>query len=376
MSLITQIKAEQRKSAAKMNTAKKRLTKTETKARRAAADLQAAREAVKLEEAVQHKLEQQLKLEEGTPATGKGLQGHKKPGPKPKLTAKGKAGHKKPAKAAKKSAKAQPKGGAQASARAAEGRRQVAQKLRPPIKDLIAKVLGKRVMNSQEVYEAIKAKGQLPNSGDPRGYIGYLLSASKDKAGDPLFERVPTKGRGFYKNQGVTVKTGKPAKPVKAKAAPKKAAKATAKAKPVKAKAKPVKAKAAPKKAKCGATGHNARGHDKWAAGQKAGATKAAPKAKEPKAAKPAAPAKAAGEKKTVLCGKCKQPGHNAKGHDKWAASQKAGSNGTSGPAKSEPVKEEPKAETKPAATKPEAEKTTDEVLAEAGIDLGPAASA
>ena len=102
----------------------------------------------------------------------------------------------------------------EAQARATKGRQDVLSGKRPPIKEVITKVLGNHVMNAQRVYEAIKAKGQLPNSRDPKSYIGYLLSASKitdPKTGLPivdsegkeytLWERVPERGRGFYRNR-------------------------------------------------------------------------------------------------------------------------------------------------------------------------------
>jgi hypothetical protein len=405
MSVYTQIKAEQKQCAAKMKTAQKRLAKTEAEIRAISTRLQAQRDVVKGLEGVQHKLDQQLKLEEGGKPTEKTRTGSAKPGPKPKVHAAGVKTGKKPGPKPKAAKASKAKGGAKASTRAAEGRRQVAQKLRPPIKDVIAKVLGKRVMNSQEVYEAIKEKGQLPNSNDPRGYIGYLLSASKDKAGNPLFERVATKGRGFYKNQGTEV-SAKATKAVKAK--PVKAAKA---AKAVKVKAAPAKkaakAKAAPKakaaakgekrQNKCGKCaalgnevyGHNSKGHDTWAAAQKAGPApaKAAKPAKAPKPAKEPKAAKAApapGEKKSVKCGKCAALGkevfgHNAKGHDNWIAKQTPTAkpaNGTTGAATpAEPEKAAPKAEAPKAEAKP-AEKTTDEILAEAGVDLSSSAAA
>src|SRR5271168_1968218 len=100
MSLILQIKAEMKKSAAKMRTAKKQEAKADakvkavtasaqTKIRAAHATLSAAKDAVKVEEAVQHKLEQQLKLEDASTApktTGatKPTAVAKKPGPKTK----------------------------------------------------------------------------------------------------------------------------------------------------------------------------------------------------------------------------------------------------------------------------------------------------
>jgi hypothetical protein len=375
MSLITQIKAEQKRCAAQMHTAKKKLAKADANARKAANELTAAREALKVQEAVAHKLEQQLKLEDSTPsskATAKKPVAKAKPAKVHKAKPAKKAAAK--AKPAKVKAKAAPKG---KPSRAAQGRREVANGDRPPIKKAIAKVLGKRVMHANDVYEAIKEKGQLPNSHDPRGYIGYLLSASKvtvKRAGKdvevPQFERVHEKGRGFYKNRGVAV--AKSAK--KAAHAPKKAA-----AKPAKvAAAKPEK-KAAPvnKDGKrtvtckvCGQPGHNSKGHVRAVAAKE---PKAAKPAKETKAAAPK-PAKAespkTGEKRGIKCGKCGAPGHNAKGHDRAVAK-----NGTNGHGAA-PAKPEAKAEKAPepeAKAKDDSEKSTDEILAEVGIDAGPA---
>ena len=102
----------------------------------------------------------------------------------------------------------------EAQARATKGRRDVLSGKRPPIKDVITRVIGTRIMNVKEVYEAIKKLNQLPNSKDPKGYVGYLLSATKliDPAtGDPvvdstgkeitLWERSVGMGRGYYRNR-------------------------------------------------------------------------------------------------------------------------------------------------------------------------------
>lgn len=96
----------------------------------------------------------------------------KKPGPKPKAE-KALASSKPTAKADKK----------------ANGR--------PSTKEAISRVLSNRSMTIDEVYEALRAKSWLPNSSDPRGYVGYLLSTTKDR-----FERV--KGsRGVYRAKTV-----------------------------------------------------------------------------------------------------------------------------------------------------------------------------
>ena len=63
--------------------------------------------------------------------------------------------------------------------------------------DGIRQVMGSEVMSTQEVYDALKAKGWLPNSTDPKGYVGYTLSAHKKD-----FDRVLEKGRGFYRLKG------------------------------------------------------------------------------------------------------------------------------------------------------------------------------
>ncbi len=386
MSLITQIKADMKRAATKLARAKKREAKADANVRTAAGALQTARTDVKTIEAEQHKLSQMLKLEEGSPSSGKA-----KPGPKAKaVKAVAKPKAKKPgpkAKAAAKPAKAEKKN----QSRAAQGRREVASGKRDPIKGVIAKVLGKRVMHANQVFEAIKAKGQLPNSHDPRGYIGYLLSASKItvKQGSKevevhQFERVPEKGRGFYKNHGVAVKGGAKAPAPKKEA---KAPKAKAAPKPAKAKAKPLVAKAADKTEKkggapvvdgkrtvtckvCGKPGHNSKGHDKAVAGT---TTKAAPApAKEPEKKAPKAETKAAdtGTKKTVKCSECGQLGHNKKGHAKAvaAAAKTNGNGGHATPAKAEA---EPTKKAEPVESKTSDEDlSTDEILKQAGIDI------
>lgn len=151
-----------------------------------------------------------------------------KPGPKPKAKAK-------PAKPVKK-AKAKPvKKGRKPrnkNPRAAEGRAAVARGDRPPIKEAVRTVMSNKTMNAGEILDLVKAKKWTPNANDPKGYIAYILSANKD-----TFERVPAKGRGFYRVLGAN--NGKPkaeapaeTKPAKGKPGPKpKAAKAEADAK-------------------------------------------------------------------------------------------------------------------------------------------------
>jgi hypothetical protein len=383
MNLTPQIKAAKKTALAQLERAKKNVEKTEKNLRAAAASHKEAEAEVATAKAEIAKCDAMLKLDEGSePVAPKG-----KPGPKAAAPTKATA----PA-PSKKAAPAKKAASKQSQSRAAEGRREVLSGKRPPIKEVITKVLGKRVMSALAVYEAIMVKGQLPNSNDPKGYIGYLLSVGNPTI-DPkthekikLWESVPEAGRGFYRNRGVKTTKATPVKTdaaPKAKAAPKKAAKAT----PKKA---PPKAKAAPKKAGtrqpqtcgvCGKTGHNKKGHDKAVAkaAAPAKATPAKKVAKAPKAKdapKKAAPAKAPGEKKTVKCSKCGEAGHNSKGHDKFVAK----TNGTKVAAKPRVTVVDKtqnngstEAKPEPAEAKPEPAKSTDEILKEAGIDLGPA---
>lgn len=110
------------------------------------------------------------------------------------------------------------------ASRQAAGRREVAENKRPTIRDAMMKVMGTKVMSRQQVFDLLKAKGWLPNSNDPLGYVGYLLSATKAKDGGHLFERVAEKGRGFYRVKQEA------AAPVVAPAAPKAKRKYTKKA--------------------------------------------------------------------------------------------------------------------------------------------------
>ena len=82
------------------------------------------------------------------------------------------------------------------SAHIAEGRRAVAEGVRPPIKEAIATVMGDRTMTIDEIFEGLRAKNWLPNSNEPRQYISYLLSTSKER-----FERVRSAGRGVYRGK-------------------------------------------------------------------------------------------------------------------------------------------------------------------------------
>ncbi len=143
---------------------------------------------------------------DGTPA--------KKPGPAPGTTRKAKAeaapqaaapakGKKGKAPAAESQAPAAApqapakKGPKTQKSRAAEGRRAVLSGERPTLKDAMKQVMGTEVMNSAQIFEKLKEKGWLPNSNDPKNYIGYSLSSMKKD-----FEPVPAQGRGFYRVRG------------------------------------------------------------------------------------------------------------------------------------------------------------------------------
>jgi hypothetical protein len=75
-----------------------------------------------------------------------------------------------------------------------------------PLRERIAIILGNESMTAGQVMERLTELDQLPVSADVRGYIGYVMSATKvDKYGRPTdvnyFERDPTMGRGYYKNR-------------------------------------------------------------------------------------------------------------------------------------------------------------------------------
>lgn len=82
------------------------------------------------------------------------------------------------------------------NSRAAEGRREVAENKRPKIREAMCTVMGNNIVNGNHVYEALKDRGWLPNSNEPRTYIGYLLSSMKD-----TFERIEGR-RGYYRVRG------------------------------------------------------------------------------------------------------------------------------------------------------------------------------
>ena len=120
-----------------------------------------------------------------------------------------------PKKAAAKKAAAKPS--KSVSSAVAEGRRAVARGDRPPMKEAIARVMGKATMDAASVIQGLTEKNWLPNTPPEKTqqYISYILSSN-----DSVFIRVE---RGKYKvKEGVTFvhKTKAP----KAKAAPKKEA--------------------------------------------------------------------------------------------------------------------------------------------------------
>ena len=345
--ITTQIKAAKKAALVQLERAKKNVAKTEANLHAAAKVHGEAKAQIGKAEAEVAKHDAVLKLYEETEPQQAASKA--KPGPKAKAAPVAKTAS---APAVKKTASTAKKAAAPAAgkSRAADGRREVLSGKRPPIKDVITKVLGNRVMNAVQVYEAIKAKGQLPNSSDPKGYIGYLLSGSKitDDKGQsvPLWERVHEKGRGFYRNRAtVPAKASKTASAAKAAPVAKTAKKTSVKAVTAPAKAdgkKTVKCKV------CGTPGHNSLGHAKWSAQAGVKAAPAAKKtaAKTATAAKKAAPAaKTSAKGKKQKCKVCGTEGHNSLGHTKWLAKQ---SNGA--PAKAAPVAKKTAASTAPAA--------------------------
>ena len=138
---------------------------------------------------------------------------------KAKKTAKKAA--KKSTKTKKAPKKAKSKSKAAAIAAATKGRRAVAEGLRPPLKEAIATVMGKKTMDAGQVIDGLKKRGWMPDAEDERGYISYALSSNKT-----VFERVK---RGFYKvREGVTFAKRQAAPKAKAKTGKKAAAKTTA----------------------------------------------------------------------------------------------------------------------------------------------------
>ena len=88
--------------------------------------------------------------------------------------------------------------GIRTNVHAIQGRAEIKAGLRPSIKDAMLQVMADKTLNAAAIYEILKEKNWLPNSNDPRAYIAYLLSTFKDR-----FERVPEKGRGFYRVKDV-----------------------------------------------------------------------------------------------------------------------------------------------------------------------------
>lgn len=295
----------------------------------------------------------------------------------PKKTAAAKA----PKKAAAKTA-----GGAGAK-RALQGREDVKANKRPPLVAGIRLILGKKTMRTIDITAELQKRGWEPNSNSLGSYISQIMSANSH--GDsPVFEPVKVKGRGNYRvrlgakpldpkvrklfghvgddDDKTTVVTKVEAKKSATKAAP--AAKAAA------PKGKPGQRQCSTcLKAGNAVFGHNAKGHDNWvarqAAASKPAVAKAAPAAKATKSAAPkktaaakvakvAAAPKAKPGKGQQKCGKCADNGlevfgHNAKGHDKWVASQAAAAAPKAAPAAKAPkaAESKPAAETKSAST-------------------------
>lgn len=141
------------------------------------------------------------------------------PKAKTKAKAKSKAAPKAKAKAkAKSKAKTRKKPTKKAVANAAAGREAVASGARPPLKKAIATIIGTKVMDAGQVLAGLEEKGWVPSAGNPRQYLSFVLSSSKD-----WFER--TEKRGEYRvRPNAPVKDGSAKKKSKAKATKKKAA--------------------------------------------------------------------------------------------------------------------------------------------------------
>ena len=245
-----------------------------------------------------------------------------KPGPKPgaKKTAapkaaaapkavaapKGKPGPKPGAKkAAAPKGKPGPKPGAKkAAAPAAKKAAAKPAATRPPIKDACRLVMGRKTLPIKDVVAGLQAQKWVPDTTNLTGYVSAILSGTKN-----VFEAV---GRGVYRVKGdappikAEVKAhfgdavkASQAEPAQVAATP--APKGRKKAEP-KAAASSEKKHGQHKCKTCQEPGHNAKGHDKWIAKKAAAEAKtkpADPPAAEPKAA-PAAPAKKAAASKSV----------------------------------------------------------------------------
>lgn len=67
----------------------------------------------------------------------------------------------------------------------------------PSITQAMTSVMGSlETMSKDDVYEALQAKGWLPNSDNPKGYILTILSSKMASDGEHLFTRV---ARGMYR---------------------------------------------------------------------------------------------------------------------------------------------------------------------------------
>lgn len=145
--------------------------------RRTKAEMEAARSAEAAAPATPKKRGRKPGPKTGKKAKSGGVKAAaKKPGPKPKAAAK-------------------PKGMSAADRkRLSHGRQAVKSGERPTMREAIRTILGGKVMHAQDVYEGLKEKGWLPNAKEPRTHVGHLLSSMNDS-----FERVPDKGRGYYR---------------------------------------------------------------------------------------------------------------------------------------------------------------------------------
>jgi hypothetical protein len=71
---------------------------------------------------------------------------------------------------------------------------------KPRTIEAVRTVLGEGgTMNAAEVVKALEEKNWVPGSGDPKTYIGFIMTQNKDK-----FERDPSKPRGYYRLIGST----------------------------------------------------------------------------------------------------------------------------------------------------------------------------
>ena len=81
-----------------------------------------------------------------------------------------------------------------------QGRQEVLEQKRPTLRQALLSVLGNATMNITTLMGGLEAKGWLPRSRKPREQVAASLSQMKKVGSTDLqFERVPTKGRGFYR---------------------------------------------------------------------------------------------------------------------------------------------------------------------------------